>query len=549
MAKEKLPFELDKPNANTPVTQAECVGYGENGNVKEELDKINGSFSKESTQSEEEAVRFETDGGNLVGKVDITGADFTNLKRGGQQVARMSDLPTVPTLDTSIGSSPSNSHTPSTKAVKDYVDANALGDLPISEESTQSEVEEFVASNDAGTDTYAKVGSYGVKAKAYKKLNGDDAIPPIDTTIGDNPSNEHTPSTQAVKNYVDNHGGVGNLPISGETSPSEDEEAFFGNDACTDNYVKIGSYGIKAKAYKKLNGDDAFPDLTIEDFDIENAHHRAYKAELANPFRYSAADKAYIVLTIDDANQYLPEMYDLCHNINIPLSPAVPPENINSSYTTGYDYINDTEITVSPRTVKSILNAVISDGGEVLSHSDRVLGTDSPMSTYNIIIRDSKRELEKNGFKVRGLIVPGGTPESGEGSAYYSQGTSLKVDAYTRRYYDYCDLYGAHVLGDEPYHHTRMYLWNYPKTTYPNVDNAISQVVSDMATKIANKELIILGMHGKNDVDSIEYVSNVRKLIEAIRSAYSEGTQFEFTTWANFYDAFASSLAKELYNI
>ena len=38
MAKEKLPFELDKPNANTPVTQAECVGYGENGNVKLALD-------------------------------------------------------------------------------------------------------------------------------------------------------------------------------------------------------------------------------------------------------------------------------------------------------------------------------------------------------------------------------------------------------------------------------------------------------------------------------------------------------------------------------
>lgn len=458
---ERLPFPLAKPNPDTFVTKTSEIGH--NGkpldDVLEGLDNI----SKESTQSEEQAIIYETNGGVQVGKIDANGANFTDLKRGGQQVARMSDLPTK------------------------------------------------------------------------------------DSSIGENPSTTNVPTTKAVKDYVDAHGG-GAYPIDTETTSSEDEEQVWGNNAETQEYVKIGPYGIKAKDYKKMNGDDAFPDIAIEDFDIENAHHRAYKAELANPFRYSATDKAYIVLTIDDANQYLPEMYDLCHNINIPLSPAVPPENINSSYTTGYDYINDTEITTSPRTVKSILDAVIADGGEVLSHSGRVLGTESPMSTYNIIIRDSKRVLENNGFKVRGLIAPGGTPSEGEGSAYYSQGTSLKVDAYTRRYYDYCDLYGAHVLGDEPYHHTRLYLWSYPKTTYPDVDDAISQVVSDIATKIANKELIILGMHGKNDVDSIEYVSNVRKLIGAIRSAYSEGTQFEFTTWANFYDAFASSLAKEMYN-
>lgn len=233
MAKLKLPFELEKPSSNEYVTQSSQIGH--NGEPLDQalgdLSKLD-NISKQSAQSEEQAIIYETDGGVQVGKIDPNGADFANLKRGGQQVARMSDLPTVPTLDTSIGSNPSDSHTPSSKAVKDYVDANALGDLPISEESTPSEVEEFVASNDAGTDTYAKVGSYGVKAKAYKKLNGDDAIPPLDTNIGDNPSNSHTPSTQAVKTYVDAHGGGGGSPhISDEdTQDTEEVVAFKSND-------------------------------------------------------------------------------------------------------------------------------------------------------------------------------------------------------------------------------------------------------------------------------------------------------------------------------
>lgn len=130
---------------------------------------IVGFISRETTQSEEEVVVFKTDNGIVVGTVGPSGADFINLKRGGQQVARMSDLPTK---DTSIGDTPSTTHVPTTAAVKEYVDENSMKHLPMSEESTQSEDEEFVASNDAGTDTYVKMGDYGVKAKAYFNLQG-----------------------------------------------------------------------------------------------------------------------------------------------------------------------------------------------------------------------------------------------------------------------------------------------------------------------------------------------------------------------------------------
>lgn len=82
------------------------------------------SISKQSTQSEEEAIIYETDGGVQIGKIDANGADFANLKLGGQQVARMSDLPTK---DTSIGDTPSQTNVPTSKAVADYVKAHGGG--------------------------------------------------------------------------------------------------------------------------------------------------------------------------------------------------------------------------------------------------------------------------------------------------------------------------------------------------------------------------------------------------------------------------------------
>ena len=172
MAKLKLPFELEKPSSNEYVTQTSQIGH--NGQPLDQalgdLSKLD-NISKQSTQSEEEAIRFETDGGTLVGKVDSTGADFTNLKRGGQQVARMSDLPTK---DSSIGENPSTTNVPTTKAVKDYVDTHGGGggNPHISDETTQSMEQEIIFGNDNKTQEYAKIGEYGLKAVGFYDMSG-----------------------------------------------------------------------------------------------------------------------------------------------------------------------------------------------------------------------------------------------------------------------------------------------------------------------------------------------------------------------------------------
>lgn len=191
---------------NTNVTQASEVDYNGQSlsNILPPLDNI----SKQNIQSEEQAIIYETNGGVQVGKIDVNGADFTNLKRDGQQVARMSDLPTK---DGSIGENPSTTNVPTTKAVKDYVDANAMGDLPISKETTQSEEEEISIGNDTGTQTYVKAGSYGVKAPSFRYLDGSNII---ENTIGETPSATHAPSSSAVVSYVAAHGGSGSRPVN-----------------------------------------------------------------------------------------------------------------------------------------------------------------------------------------------------------------------------------------------------------------------------------------------------------------------------------------------
>lgn len=250
MAKLKLPFELEKPSANEYVTQSSQIGH--NGESLEQalgdLSKLD-NISKQSTQSEEEAIIYETDGGVQVGKIDANGADFTNLKRGGQQVARMSDLPTK---DSSIGENPSTTNIPTTKAVKDYVDANSGDDYPIDTETTSSEVEEQVWGNDAETQEYAKIGDYGIKAKAYLDMQGNSII---EGEIGDTPSTSHAPSAKAVKDYVDEHGGgTGDLPIEETAISSPEELVVIRNSADTEDVFKVTDEGLRVKSIKDMQG-------------------------------------------------------------------------------------------------------------------------------------------------------------------------------------------------------------------------------------------------------------------------------------------------------
>jgi len=205
---------------------------------------IVGFISRETTEDEEEIIVIKDNSENIVGSIDPGGADFSNLKRGGQQVARMSDLPTK---DNAIGENPSTTNVPTTKAVKDYVDAHN----PIEKETTQSEVEEQVWGNNAETQEYAKIGPYGIKSKAFLDMQGKSII---DGDIGNTPSTTHAPSSKAVAEYVRAHGGGGNLPISQEGTDTQYEEIEMTSDDGSETYTKFTSEGLYAKKYFLLDG-------------------------------------------------------------------------------------------------------------------------------------------------------------------------------------------------------------------------------------------------------------------------------------------------------
>ena len=170
ISKEFIPHtELKASDLNELVTQVNRYIAEINAALQAAIASSTSGIERQTTQSEEDALVFTTDGGVEVGKIDPTGADFTNLKREGQQVARMSDLPTK---DTSIGDNPSTTNVPTTKAVKDYVDAHSGGDYPIETETTSSEDEEVYFGNNAGTVASVKIGPYGIKAVRFFDMQG-----------------------------------------------------------------------------------------------------------------------------------------------------------------------------------------------------------------------------------------------------------------------------------------------------------------------------------------------------------------------------------------
>lgn len=269
-------------------------------------------------------------------------------------------------------------------------------------------------------------------------------------------------------------------------------------------------------------------------FEEECLADRCYKQEQTNPFCYAEMDKAYIVLTIDDGNSNLPKMYDLCHALGIPLSPAIPPSTLTNKYTTGYDYESDSEVTVDARTVQEILEAVVADGGEVLSHNGKVITLSSDTERFLLIFRDSKKTLEEAGFTIRGIILSGGTDsETGESSTSSNAELNKKCHYYSSRYYDYSDLYGV----SEPFRHTRFYMWSYSSIDY--YDN----LITNLDKKIAEKGLIVIGMHGSTSETSLEQVTYMRKILEYVQENHADDV--EFTTWAAVYDAFKSTSFEE----
>ena len=271
--------------------------------------------------------------------------------------------------------------------------------------------------------------------------------------------------------------------------------------------LQFEKYNVKAEL-ERLDG--LIPSTSSIDYDLKQAQLQLAKTQRSNDFAYSKFDKAYFVLTIDDANKYLPDVYDLCHELGVPLCPAIIVGNLNT------DYKND------GRTVKDICDLVVADGGEILAHSGKYITKESTEEDYADVFRMPKIELEKLGYDIRGIITAGG-------AGYLSN--DIKLDNWSRKYYDYSDQNG--ISSSKAYYRPRW--WHHDYTidgAKKYVDNAIS-----------NKSFVVMAMHGSDNADDLEHIDHVRELLQYI---ISKGTdKIVFTTWADVYDTFGSTVLEE----
>ena len=271
--------------------------------------------------------------------------------------------------------------------------------------------------------------------------------------------------------------------------------------------LQFEKYNIKQEL-ERLEG--LIPDSSKISYDLEQAQLQMAKKQRMNDFVYSAFDKAYFVLTIDDANKYLPDVYDLCHELGVPLCPAIIVGNLNT------DYKND------GRTIKDICDLIVADGGEILAHSGKYITADSTEEDYADVFREPKIELEKLGYDIRGIITAGG-------AGYLSN--DIKLDNWSRKYYDYSDQNG--ISSSKAYYRPRWWHHDYTMDGAKKyVDNAIS-----------NKSFVVMAMHGSDNADDLEHIDHVRELLQYI---ISKGTdKIVFTTWADVYDKFGSTKLEE----
>ncbi len=271
--------------------------------------------------------------------------------------------------------------------------------------------------------------------------------------------------------------------------------------------LQFEKYNVKAEL-ERLEG--LIPSTSSIDYDLKQAQLQLAKTQRSNDFAYSKFDKAYFVLTIDDANKYLPDVYDLCHELGVPLCPAIIVGNLNT------DYKND------GRTIKDICDLVVADGGEILAHSGKYITADSTEEDYADVFREPKIELEKLGYDIRGIITAGG-------AGYLSN--DIKLDNWSRKYYDYSDQNG--ISSSKAYYRPRWWHHDYTMDGAKKyVDNAIS-----------NKSFVVMAMHGSDNADDLEHIDHVRELLQYI---ISKGTdKIVFTTWADVYDKFGSTKLEE----
>lgn len=221
------------------------------------LSKKTENISTESVTAEEDAIVFETDGGVQVGKIDNNGADFVNLKKNGDEIATKTEVnkkqdTLIAGKNITIGADG-----------KTISAEGGVGDLPITKESETSEEDAIVFETDNGTQV-GKIDSNGADFKNLSK-DGKSVLTTEDKLV-------EGEGIHIEGNVISATGGVGDLPISKETTAEEVDLIEF----CDEQgkpVMKITPDKVMVSKITDIDGNPIGKDEVFAKYDMADINH------------------------------------------------------------------------------------------------------------------------------------------------------------------------------------------------------------------------------------------------------------------------------------
>ena len=242
-----------------------------------------------------------------------------------------------------------------------------------------------------------------------------------------------------------------------------------------------------------------------------------------NPFKYSEFDKPYFVMVFDDGRRDLDLVASICEEYNIPLSVSIPPHTLNYVC----DGLTESKGSYSVgMSIKEVCNKIVELGGEVLAHRLEVITIDNQYNNefmYDHFV-NTKKELEENGFKIRGIIRAGG------GNAIDNSEEQTKESLkWCLKFYDYSDMYAPRT--NIQYGRPRNNFYNGVEESKAIFDNLLTYYKTDFKWLMA---------HTLDGTETNMNEANFRAIIE-----YALSIGVTFTTMSYLFDNFKSSELEE----
>ena len=166
-----------------------------------------------------------------------------------------------------------------------------------------------------------------------------------------------------------------------------------------------------------------------------------------------------------------------------------------------------------------ILKNIVQDGGEVLVHNTKVITSTSIEQDYIDVFRDSKINFESAGLSPRGIILSG----NGGGEAI----KTAEQEKWSRKYYDYSDLYGT----SKQYTMERVYTWGYP---------TVQSFKDKIDLCCAQKGFFPIALHGSEAISTIENLTIILNYIIAKGNSVAI-----IDNWSNTFDTYGTTVLEK----